>query len=67
MPGGPDIKKDRESAASAYDAGPASVGGIVAAAAGRVKKINNMRAILSVSDKTGLVEFARGLVGRESN
>src|SRR5258705_9948206 len=26
-------------------------------------KSNNMRGILSVSDKTGLVEFARGLVG----
>jgi hypothetical protein len=39
---GPDIKKDREYAASAYDAGPASVGCIVAAPLRRVKKIKQI-------------------------
>src|SRR3954462_5630764 len=59
---GPDIKKDREYAASAYDAGPASVGCIVAAPLRPCQENQtDMRAILSVSDKNGLVELARGL------
>src|SRR3954468_19001109 len=59
---GPDIKKDREYAASAYDAGPASVRCIVAAPLRPCQENQtDMRAILSVSDKNGLVELARGL------
>ena len=55
--GPPDIKKDRESAASAYDAGPPAPRIIVAAGLGLCQQnVNNMRAILSVSDKTGLVD-----------
>ena len=53
-----DIKKDRECAASAYDAGPPSAGGNTTASDHRKcqAKSVDMRAILSVSDKTGLVD-----------
>ena len=57
-----DIKKDRESAASAYDAGPPAPGKSYPVGTPNVKRIRYMRAIVSVSDKSGLVELGRGLV-----
>jgi phosphoribosylaminoimidazolecarboxamide formyltransferase / IMP cyclohydrolase len=58
-------KKDRECAASACDAGPPSAGPILTLQGRNVKCISHMRAILSVSDKSGVVDLARGLAARQ--
>src|SRR4026208_1530419 len=57
----PDIKKDRECAASAYDADPSASRHSSGPGLDLSRKSRNMRAILSVSDKSGLVDLARGL------
>src|SRR4026207_2171539 len=59
----PDIKKAREGAASAYDADPSASRHSSGPGLDLSRKSRNTRAILSVSDKTGLVELARGLSG----
>ena len=60
---GADIKKDRESAASAYDTGLTSIAVIVAIHTRPCQEIEKYAAIVSVSDKTGLAELAAGLAG----
>src|ERR1043165_10169778 len=61
----PGHKKSREYAASAYDAGSCQRRVHSSGQDSTMsRKSNNMRAILSVSDKTGLVEFAQGLVSQ---
>ena len=63
-PGKGGHKKRPRVAASAYDAGPPAPSHSNAGSPDMSRIMHNMRAILSVSDKTGLVEFAPGLAAR---